>query len=109
MLTQVTGELFLTSNVPVYGADIARRGSAVIFAVRATQLGGSFPVLSVVIEHKNRDETTWTTAATFSPLTVPGQTRTKGLTSPKQQLRLKLTLAAGTAARVFIYKPRWQP
>jgi len=109
MRTQLTSDLFLVAGGSAYTKEMPRLGNAVVFAVYAPQLTGSFPVLGVVIEHKNLDETTWTQAASFQSITVPGQTKSKALKEPKQQLRLKLTLAAGNSARAFIYEPQWQP
>jgi len=95
-------------TAPVYTPAFNKSGEVGVLVVQAIEFTGSFPVLGVSIEHKNYSESAWSVLSSFSSLSVPGQVRTKKVEDAKEQLRLKLTLAAGLTARVFIHDPAWR-
>jgi hypothetical protein len=78
-----------------YTEVTSRLGDAATFAYEVIAKTTN-ATLDIAIEHKNRADTTWTTAASFTQITAAG-TATKRASGLKEQVRLKLTFG-GTAA-----------
>lgn len=105
----LVGEIVLLAATPVFSGPFTRDGDSGLFVIEALVLSGSFPVVGAQIEHKNpADNVDWIVVATFSPLTVPGQKRTKLVRLTKEWTRIRLTLAAGNSANVYVYMPQWR-
>ena len=70
------------------------------------------PTLDITIEHRNADETTWSSAGTFSSITACG-TASVEVSSLKQLVRIKYEFDAGddTSDGVHFYMqaPTWRP
>jgi hypothetical protein len=96
----------------IYTAPFPRRGQAALFTVEATQVAGS-PTLSLEVQHKNRDETVWLGAGTFSSITTEG-VYTQDITGIKQRVRIAATLSGGSQGDfvVLVLRPdgiSWRP
>jgi hypothetical protein len=69
------------------------------------------PTLEVEIEHKNTEDTTWTTAGTFTAITGVG-VQAQDVTGLKEQIRLKFYYSAGSAGdfvHLVVAAPAWRP
>ena len=70
------------------------------------------PTLNVSIEHKNEDETAFSTVGSFSNITAAG-VATKDISGGlKEELRLVFAFSAGSAGDFFhliIAAPAWRP
>jgi hypothetical protein len=92
-----------------YGPTFPRGGNAAVFAVEvfAADAGAA---LTVIVEHKNASDTSWTTLATLAGLTAGVNTQTA--TGIKEQLRLSFAVT-GTNAWDSVYAnvlaPSWRP
>ena len=88
-----------TTSAPypaTYTAPFARGGLAALFTAEVTQLNGS-PTLSIVVQTKNRNETSWSDVGTFTDITATG-VHTKDISSGiKQQVRIAAKLTGGSA------------
>jgi hypothetical protein len=74
-----------------------------------THKSGS-PTMVVTVEHKNVDETSWSTAGTFSSVTSTG-VATLDVTSLKEEIRIAFTFSAGSAGdfyHVVVSAPAWR-
>ncbi|MHC4957084.1 MAG: hypothetical protein ACYTGN_01820 [Planctomycetota bacterium] len=92
-----------------YSPAFPRGGQAATFSLDVTHLTAS-PTLVVTIEHKNADDTTWATAATFTSITAVG-VATKDATSLKEQIRIAFNYTAGSAGdfvHVVVAAPAWR-
>jgi hypothetical protein len=91
-----------------------RRGMAALFSIQTTQVGvGGGPLtLNAVVQHKNREDASWTNAGTFSGITAAG-VASLDVSSLKEEIRLAFTFsgsgAPGSFFRVFIPPPAWRP
>ncbi len=101
-----TTELIEKSSVAAPSYYERRGGTKAVFSVDVAILEGSFPSLSVTVEHKNMDEETFSAAGTFSSITLPG-THEKEVDDLKEQVRLTFNLAAGDWARITVLEPQW--
>jgi hypothetical protein len=101
-----TTELLYKNSVGVPTFPQARGGQKALFIVNVVTLEGTFPVMGIDIEHKNLSDGSYTTAASFDSISTTGVFK-KEASGLKQQVRLKLTLSAGTASRVAILDPQW--
>ena len=90
----LTTEVLMKSSVPVPTYTEPRGGSRAFFTVDVVVMTGTLPVLSIVVEHKNREDTTFTTAGTFDTFTVPGMQKKK-VSDLKEDVRLSFTMEAG--------------
>jgi hypothetical protein len=93
-------------------APFPRRGLAALFTAEVTQVVGS-PMLSLVIEHKNRAETTWVAADSFASITTEG-VYTKNTPDIKEQVRIAATLSGGSNGDIVVldFRPEgisWRP
>ena len=75
-------------------APFPRRGLAALFTAEVTQVAGS-PTLSLIIEDKNHEDTTWNPAGSFSNITTEG-VYTTDITPIKQQVRIAAQLSGGS-------------
>lgn len=77
-----------------FGPQFPRGGNAAVFAVEifAVDAGAS---LTVTIEHKNAEDTTWTTLTTMSSLT--SGVKTQAASAIKEMLRMSFAVGGATA------------
>ena len=94
----------------LYSPSFPRGGEAATFAVEATVVNGS-PTLVILVEHKNEDDTTWATAATFGSITGTGVSTLDG-TGLKEELRFKYAFSGGSSGNfvhLVVSPPAWRP
>jgi hypothetical protein len=99
-----------TGTTAYYSPSFPRGGEAAVFSVDVTHKMGS-PTLVVTVEHKNLEDTSWTTADTFSNITATG-VATKDISGLKEEVRFAFTFSAGSAGNFFhviIPAPAWRP
>jgi hypothetical protein len=96
---------------PYYSPEFPRGGLAGTFVIDVSHVNAT-PDVTVTIEHRNAEDTSFTTAATFSSITAVG-VATKDATSLKEIIRLKFEFDAGDATNAAIHfliqAPTWRP
>jgi len=93
-----------------YSPVFPRGGLAALFSLDVTHVGGT-PSLDVDVEHKNADDTSFTSVGAFTTITTVG-VKTKDLSSLKEQIRFKYTYSAGSLGdfmHVIVAAPAWRP
>jgi hypothetical protein len=104
------GELLFKDADPVYSRTFFRPYDAigVTFVVDLMQMVGSFSSLDITVQHRERDEASWSTAGTF---TFPGilvpDIYSKIVSPVKELVRLKFVQGGGDWMRLQIYWPVW--
>ena len=96
---------------PYYSPQFSRGGLSAVFSVTVEQLAGSGFTFDIDVEHRNADDTAWTSAGTFATINSPG-TYTHDISAIKEQVRFKYTVggSAATAAVHFLMTaPSWRP
>ena len=95
---------------PFYSPSFGRGGEAALFSLEVTHIAGS-PSLAVDVEHKNEDDTTWSSAGSFTSITAAGIVPTKDPSGLKEELRFKFlpTGTDGEAFHVIVPAPAWRP
>lgn len=92
-----------------YSPTFGRGGNAALFSVEILDCDASTS-MTVVVEHKNEDETTWATLATLATMTSGVNTQTAS--AIKEQLRYAITIN-GASASLTVYAnilaPAWRP
>lgn len=109
------GDLYMrmhtTTPAIYYTPTFERGGLAATFAIDVFKLFGTSVSLECLFEHKNADETSFTTAGTFSTMTAEGVAKLD-VSSLKQQIRLVITVG-GSVATNTVYAnflaPMWRP
>ena len=98
-------------TTPFRSNPFPRRGMAALFSIQTSHVRSGL-TLNVAIQHKNREDTSWTTAGTFSGITAVGVT-TLDLSMLKEEIRYSFTYSGsgfrGDFFRVFIPPPAWRP
>ena len=84
------------STSPVYSTPIPRGGNAAVFVADVIEILSS-AVLTITIEHKNSDETTWVTAGAFSGISSSG-VYSKHISGLRESIRWAFALGAGVSA-----------
>jgi hypothetical protein len=102
------GELLFKSTTAVYTGMTSRGGYAGEFYVDVLQLESSATV-DIDIEHKNFNEDTWATAASFTQISTATRHQ-KAASDLRQEVRLKVTVSgsAGAWVRVLFLPPVWK-
>ena len=94
-----------------FSPQFPRGGLAATFAMDVTQIVGA-PTVTVTVQHRNADETTFTDLGAFAAATATGA-RTVDLTGCKEILRFKYTFDAGDDAtdgmHLLMQAPTWRP
>lgn len=88
-----------------------RGGLSGTFGVEVFALVGSSPSVEVTVEHKNEEDTSYTTAGTFSSITSAG-VHTLNVSSIKEQVRLSVVIGGSSStnmAYLNILPPMWRP
>ena len=103
--------IFKMDGNTFYTPEFPRGGLAATFAVEARNISSGASV-TIGIEHRNDDDTSWTSAGSFSAITATG-TSTVDITGIKEMIRLTFTFDAGDAAtdgiHFFLPAPAWRP
>jgi hypothetical protein len=97
------------TGVTQYSPTFGRGGNAALFSVEILDCDGSTS-LTVVIEHKNEEDTSWTTLTTLSTMTSGVNTQTAS--AIKEQLRYAITVNGANAWQTVyanILAPAWRP
>ena len=95
-----------------YSPVIARQTMHAIFVAQVTNCGGGGTItVNVDVQHRNRSDTSWTSAGTFTAITADG-IYTKELSGLKELVRYAFNISgAGTSsysgAQVFGGAPSW--
>lgn len=95
---------------PYYSPEFGRGGLRAFFTCNVTHLSGS-ATLDIDIEHRNADDTAFTSAGSFTQFTATG-TSSKDVSALKEILRLKFTVggAGSTSAIAYLMPPpQWYP
>ena len=92
--------------------EFSRGGLAATFTIEVMNFDmAASQTLDPVIEHRNSEDTSWTTAASFNPITGVG-VNSKDATGLKEIVRIKIGFS-GTdstdAAHFLIQAPSWRP
>ena len=105
--TQIT---VMGGTVPYYSPSFPRGGEAALFSLEVTHKWGTSPSLAVTIEHKNMEDVSWATAASFSAITATG-VATKDISGLKEEIRISFlpTGTDGEAFHVIVPAPAWRP
>lgn len=102
--------LFKLDGNPYYSSEFARQGLAATFSIEVTNASGT-PTLSVTIEHRNAEDTTWASAQVFGSITSTGLA-TQDASGLKEVLRLKFVFTGGSSASAVHFllpAPAWRP
>jgi len=109
----VVGETLLKlSGGTYYSPQFNRGGNAAVFPIEVLQLAGGLGLaLDVEVEHKNSDDTVWTTLTSFSYIAVGPDASLMG-SSIMEQLRFKYIVTGATSADAVCFNmlaPQWRP
>ena len=99
-----------TGTTPYYTPTFPRGGLAAVFSFNMTHMGGS-PTMTIAIEHKNAEDTTWGVAASITGANATG-VQTKDVTDLKEEVRIAFSFTAGSLGNFFhvvIPAPAWRP
>ncbi len=104
--------LFRLDGNAYYSPEFPRGGLAATFTVECMNHDmAATQTLDPVVEHRNSEDTTWSTAASFDPITGTGVS-SKDATGLKEIVRIKMAFS-GTdstdAAHFLIQAPSWRP
>src|SRR5262245_34844315 len=101
------GDIIFTHSDPVYSPIIESEYHEAVFPVEVLQIGISGPVMTVDIEHKNKEDSTWATAATMTFTTAAN--KAKAVAPLLEQVHYKVTLGSPDDwARISLYPPRYR-
>jgi hypothetical protein len=93
-----------------FSPEFPRGGLGGHFTLEVLHLLGS-PTMTVTVEHKNLDDTSWTSAVVFSAITTTG-VKSADATALKEQLRFKFEISATNAwegVYMLVAAPAWRP
>ena len=101
--------LFVMGGNSFYSPSFGRGGEAALFSAEVLGKIGSAS-LSIDIEHKNTEDTTWASAGAFTAITGTG-VYTRDISSLKEEIRVKFTLTGtdGDAMNLLMPEPAWRP
>jgi hypothetical protein len=104
--------LYRLDGNPYYSPEFGRGGLAARFAADVTQVIAGIVGLTISVEHRNSEDTTWATLGSFSAISATGAP-TVDLTGCKEIVRFVYTFDAtdvATAAVHFLMQePSWRP
>lgn len=106
------GTLFIRLGGASYNSPTFPRGGlAALFGIEVLALSGTSVSFECLVQHKNREDTSYTTAGTFASMTTAGLA-TLDVTGLKEEIRLVFTVG-GSAATNTVYAivlpPTWRP
>ena len=102
----------IAGNAPYRTNPFPRRGLSALFSIQTTHVSGTGnPTLNAIVQHKNREDTSWTTAGSFAAIMGAGL-KTLDVSGLKEEIRFSFTFGGGSSGaflRVFIPPPAWRP
>jgi len=106
------GSLFIRGSGGDYNSPTFPRGGlSATFAIEVFMLNGSGPSLECAVEHKNSEDTAFTTAASFSSMSV-ATVHKLDVSGLREEIRLVFSVG-GSAATNMVYAnvlaPIWRP
>ena len=99
------------SGLTQYSPIFPRGGQGVNLAADVLDVPAAGPALLITVEHKNSDDTTWATLASFTSISTTG-VKVLDASGCKEQLRFTFTISGGSATSTFyvnILAPQWRP
>ena len=102
--------IFKAGGITMYGPSFPRGGLAAIFSATTLAKLGS-PTLTITVEHKNHDDTTWATAGVFSNITTLNNF-TQDVSNIKEEVRFAYQIGATNDWEGFLVlmtAPAWRP
>jgi len=95
---------------PFYSPSFGRGGESALFSLEVTHKLGTSPSLTVEVEHKNFEDTAWSSAGAFTSITATG-VASKDVSGLKEECRFKYTPTGtdGDAFYVIVAAPAWRP
>ena len=106
--------IFYLDGNEYYSPEFSRGGLAATFSVDVTQVSlGAAVGLAITVEHRNHEDTTWTSLGSFSSITATGAAQLD-LTGIKETVRFKYSFTGGTptaidAVHILMMAPSWRP
>lgn len=101
-----------TGTDAYYTPSFPRGGLSANFSVDVTHIAAASSLtLSIKVEHKNEDDTSWTAAGTFTGISSKG-VNVLDVSDLKEDVRLSFTFSAGAEGdfvHVVIGPPAWRP
>src|SRR5262245_34600858 len=97
-----------------FSPPFARGGQGITLSADVFSAPGGGATLTIVVQHKNLEDTTWATFGTFPSITATGLTTFEG-TGLKEQIRLSFSVTAGASPQVYdtfhldMLAPVWRP
>ncbi|MGE0190463.1 MAG: hypothetical protein AB7T63_00330 [Planctomycetota bacterium] len=88
-----------------------RGGLAATFAIEVFDLSGSSPTFECTVEHKNEEDTTFSSIGSFTSMTATG-VHTLDVSGLKEQIRLSFAVGGGVATNTVyanVTAPMWRP
>jgi hypothetical protein len=92
-----------------YSPPFGRGGESAVFSIEVTHRNGT-PTLVFAVEHKNREDSSWSSAGSTSVSSTG--VATLDISGLKEELRLKFTFSAGFVGdfvNVLVPAPMWLP
>lgn len=108
MVIQTT--LFKLDGNPYYSPEFGRGGLRAVFSIQTTHVGGS-GTLTVTVQHRNADETSYTDVGATSAISTL-TTTTLEVSGLKEVLRIKFEVGGpgSTSAVAYVMPPpQWYP
>jgi hypothetical protein len=104
--------LYKLDGNPFFSPEFGRGGLAARFSMDVTQVTSGLVGLTVAVEHRNTEDTTWTTLGSFSAVSATGAP-TVDLTGCKEVMRFVYSFdgadAATAAVHFLMQAPSWRP
>ncbi len=106
--------LFLLDGNDYFSPEFPRGGLAATFAVDVTHYAvAGATQFDITVEHRNAEDTTWSTAGAFTGITGTGAA-SKDITGLKEIVRFKYGFSGGSpasddAVHFLMMAPSWRP
>ena len=99
------------SGLAQYSPMFGRGGQGALFPINVFDAPGGAATLNADVEHKNLEDTTWSTLGSFTAITTAGL-KTLDVSGCKEQLRFKFAISgAGNVYDTFcidVLAPVWK-
>jgi len=107
----VSTTIFKMDGTAFYSPEFPRGGLAATFALDVSHLVGN-PTVTVTVQHRNEDETSFSDAGTFTSITTTGA-KSVDVSALKEVVRLKVEFDAGDDStdgmHFLVMAPSWRP
>ncbi len=101
--------LLKLAGTTYYSPAFPRGGPAAVFSIECLQITAT--AVTVTVEHKNIEDTSWASAGTFSAITVAGTT-TADISGLKEMVRFSYAITATNSYDGIHFRmlaPAWKP